>query len=160
MVVCVSFGAFFFECYGDHRDLHVLTHSFPTRRSSDLLAALRRRAEEHKFTLCVGRSHGIHAEPTTFGLKLAGHYAEFARNRARLAAARAEIATCAISGPVGTFPSIAPAVERHVAEKMGRNVAPVYTQNLPLDGHATFFSVLCVFAGSCATQALHIRPFP
>src|SRR3546814_8238485 len=79
-----------------------------------LLAALRRRAEEHKFTLCVGRSHGIHAEPTTFGLKLAGHYAEFARNRARLAAARAEIATCAISGPVGTFASIDPAVERHV----------------------------------------------
>src|SRR3546814_20031244 len=144
MVVCVSFGAFFFECYGDHRDLHVLTHSFPTRRSSDLLAALRRRAEEHKFTLCVGRSHGIHAEPTTFGLKLAGHYAEFARNRARLAAPRAEISTCAISVHVGTCARIDTAVQRHGAENTRLTVEPLSTTHLTLDRHAKFFQVLGV----------------
>ncbi|MET4698366.1 adenylosuccinate lyase [Constrictibacter sp. MBR-5] len=122
-----------------------------------LLVALRRRAEEHKFTLCIGRSHGIHAEPTTFGLKLAGHYAEFARNRARLAAARAEIATCAISGPVGTFASIDPAVERHVAEKMGLTVEPVSTQVIPRDRHAMFFSVLGVIASSVERLAVEVR---
>ncbi|MFN4089450.1 MAG: adenylosuccinate lyase [Alphaproteobacteria bacterium] len=122
-----------------------------------LLAALRRRAEEHKFTLCVGRSHGIHAEPTTFGLKLAGHYAEFARNRERLRAGRAEIATCAISGPVGTFASIDPAVERHVAEKMGLAVEPVSTQVIPRDRHAMYFSVLGVIASSVERLAVEVR---
>src|SRR3546814_18399222 len=110
------------------------------------LAARGGRAEEHKCTLCIGRGHGIHAEPTTFGLKLAGHYAEFALNRARLAAARAEIATCAISGPVGTFASIDPAVERHVAQKMGLTVEPVSPQIIPRDRHSMFFSVLGVIA--------------
>ena len=122
-----------------------------------LLAALRRRAFEHKYTVCVGRSHGIHAEPTTFGLKLAGHYAEFARNRARLEAARREIATCAISGPVGTFASIDPSVERHVAEKMGLTVEPVSTQVIPRDRHAMFFSVLAVIASSVERLAVEIR---
>ena len=122
-----------------------------------LLAALRRRAFEHKYTVCAGRSHGIHAEPTTFGLKLAGHYAEFARNRARLEAGRREIATCAISGPVGTFASIDPSVERHVAEKMGLTVEPVSTQVIPRDRHAMFFSVLAVIASSVERLAVEIR---
>ena len=99
----------------------------------ELLAALKRRAMEHKDTICVGRSHGIHAEPTTFGLKLAGFYAEFKRNRGRLLAARADIATCAISGAVGTFANIDPFVERYVAEKMGLAVEPVSTQVIPRD---------------------------
>ncbi len=105
-----------------------------------LLAALKRRAFEHKHTVCVGRSHGVHAEPTTFGLKLAQAYAEFDRNRARLAAARAEIATCAISGAVGTFASIDPAVEAHVAKEMGLVVEPISTQIIPRDRHAAFFA--------------------
>jgi hypothetical protein len=122
-----------------------------------LLAALEARAKEHKDTLCVGRSHGIHAEPTTFGLKLAGHYAAFARGRERLVRAREEIATCAISGAVGTFANIDPAVERHVAEKMGLKVEPVSTQVIPRDRHAAFFATLGVLASSIENLATEIR---
>ena len=122
-----------------------------------LLAALKARAKEHKDTLCVGRSHGIHAEPTTFGLKLAGHFAAFERGRERLIRAREEIATCAISGAVGTFANIDPAVERHVAEKMGLNVEPVSTQVIPRDRHAAFFATLGVLASSIENLATEIR---
>ncbi|MCH7555299.1 MAG: adenylosuccinate lyase, partial [Proteobacteria bacterium] len=122
-----------------------------------LLAALKRRAIEHKFTLCVGRSHAIHAEPTTFGVKLAGHYAAFARGRERLRAARAEIATCAISGAVGTFANIDPGVEAHVAEKLGLAVEPVSTQIIPRDRHAAFFATLGVIASSIENLAVEIR---
>jgi len=122
-----------------------------------LLAALEARAKEHKNTLCVGRSHGIHAEPTTFGLKLAGHYAAFARGRERLVRAREEIATCAISGAVGTFANIDPAVERHVAEKMGLSVEPISTQVIPRDRHAAFFATLGVLASSVENLATEIR---
>ena len=122
-----------------------------------LLAALERRAHEHKDTVCMGRSHGIHAEPTTFGLKLASHYAEFARNRERLAAARREVATCAISGAVGTFANIDPRVEAHVAERMGLAVEPVSTQVIPRDRHAMFFSILAVIASSVERLAVEIR---
>jgi adenylosuccinate lyase len=108
-------------------------------------------------TVCVGRSHGIHAEPTTFGLKLAGHYAAFARGRERLRAARAEIATCAISGAVGTFANVDPRVEAYVAEKMGLSVEPVSTQVIPRDRHAMFFSVLGVLASSIENLAIEIR---
>src|SRR6478735_3370152 len=111
-----------------------------------LLAALKTRAFEHKFTPTIGRSHGIHAEPTTFGLKLAGYYAEFKRNRARLVTARAEVATCAISGPVGTFASVDPRVEAFVAAKLGLTVEPVSTQVIPRDRHAAFFAALAVVA--------------
>ena len=122
-----------------------------------LLAALESRAREHKQTLCIGRSHAIHAEPTTFGLKLAGHYAEFARNRDRLAAARADVASCAISGAVGTFANIDPRVERHVAEKMGLTPEPVSTQIIPRDRHAMFFATLGVIASSAERLAVEIR---
>ncbi|MEO0719091.1 MAG: adenylosuccinate lyase, partial [Pseudomonadota bacterium] len=122
-----------------------------------LLAALKRRAYEHKDTVCIGRSHGIHAEPTTFGLKLAQAYAEFDRCRARLHAARAEIATCAISGAVGTFANIDPTVEAHVAEKMGLTPEPVSTQVIPRDRHAMFFSVLAVIASSVERLSVEIR---
>jgi adenylosuccinate lyase len=122
-----------------------------------LLAALKTRAEEHKFTPTIGRSHGIHAEPTTFGVKLAGHYAEFARNRERLEAARAEIATCAISGAVGTFANIDPAVEEHVASAMGLAPETVSTQVIPRDRHAMYFSVLAVIASSAERLAVEIR---
>ena len=122
-----------------------------------LLESLKRRAYQHKMTLCVGRSHGIHAEPTTFGLKLAGHYAEFARNRERLSAARREIATCAISGAVGTFANIDPFVERYVAEKMGLDVEPISTQVIPRDRHAMFFAALAVTASSVERLATEIR---
>ncbi len=122
-----------------------------------LLAALEARALEHKHTLCLGRSHGIHAEPTTFGLKLLGHYAAFRRNRRRLERARAEVATCAISGAVGTFATIDPAVERHVAEKLGLAVEPVSTQVIPRDRHAAFFATLGVVAASVENLALEIR---
>ena len=120
-------------------------------------AALKRRAFEHKGTLCVGRSHGVHAEPTSFGLKLVGHYAEFARAAERLAAARREIATCAISGPVGTFASVDPAVEAHVAERMGLAPEPVSTQVIPRDRHAMYFAVLGVIAGAIERLAVEIR---
>lgn len=122
-----------------------------------LAASLKRRAMEHKHTICVGRSHGIHAEPTTFGLKLAGFYAEFRRNRGRLLAARADIATCAISGAVGTFANIDPFVERYVAEKMGLAVEPVSTQVIPRDRHAAFFATLGVIASSIERLAVEIR---
>jgi adenylosuccinate lyase len=122
-----------------------------------VLAALNRRAVEHKLTPTIGRSHGIHAEPTTFGLKLAGHYAEFARGRERLVAARKEIATCAISGAVGTFANIDPAVEAHVAKKMGLAVEPVSTQIIPRDRHAMFFATLGVIAGAVERLSVEIR---
>src|SRR5277367_1999691 len=122
-----------------------------------LLAALKRRAFEHKYTPTVGRSHGIHAEPTTFGLKLAGHYAEFARNRDRLVAARKEIATCAISGAVGTFANIDPAVEAHVAEKLGLEPEPISTQVIPRDRHAQFFMTLALIGAGVERLATEIR---
>ncbi len=122
-----------------------------------LLAALERRAHEHKLTPTIGRSHGIHAEPTTFGLKLAGHYAAFARARQRLKAAWAEIATCAISGAVGTFANIDPRVEAHVAKKLKLAPELVSTQIIPRDRHAMFFATLGVIAASIENLALEIR---
>jgi adenylosuccinate lyase len=122
-----------------------------------LLAALKRRAYEHKLTPTIGRSHGIHAEPTTFGLKLAQGYAEFSRARARLAAARAEISTCAISGAVGTFANIDPRVEEYVARKMGLTPEPISTQVIPRDRHAAFFAALGVVASSVERLAVEIR---
>jgi len=141
------------------------TFSVQLARASDvllsgidgLLAAIKVRALEHKFTPTIGRSHGIHAEPMTFGLKLAQAYAEFARNRERLAAARREIATCAISGAVGTFANIDPRVEAHVAEKMGLAVEPVSTQVIPRDRHAMYFATLGVIASSIERLAIEIR---
>ena len=122
-----------------------------------LLAVLKRRAVEHKLTLTIGRSHGIHAEPTTFGLKLAGFYAEFARARRRLEEARAEIAVCAISGAVGTFANIDPGIEEHVAKQLGLACEPVSTQVIPRDRHAFFFAALGVIAGSVERLATEIR---
>jgi len=122
-----------------------------------LLAAIKKRAFEHKMTPTIGRSHGIHAEPTTFGLKLAQAYAEFDRNRARLVAAREEIATCAISGAVGTFANIDPSVELHVADKMGLVAEPVSTQVIPRDRHAMFFATLGVIASSIERLATEVR---
>jgi adenylosuccinate lyase len=122
-----------------------------------LMAALKRRAYEHKFTPTIGRSHGIHAEPTTFGVKLAGFYAEFARARARLITARGEIATCAISGAVGTFANVSPVVEAHVAKQMGLSVEPISTQVIPRDRHAAFFTALAVVASSLERLATEIR---
>ncbi len=122
-----------------------------------VLAALKRRAFEYKMTPVVGRSHGIHAEPTTFGLKLASAYAEFTRGRERLVAARREIATCAISGAVGTFAQIAPAVEVHVAKAMGLEVEPISTQVIPRDRHAMYFATLAVIAASMERLATEIR---
>jgi adenylosuccinate lyase len=122
-----------------------------------LLAVLKRRAFEHKMTLTVGRSHGIHAEPVTFGLKLASYYAEFDRNRTRLLAAREEIATCAISGAVGTFAQIDPRVEEYVAAKLGLRPEPISTQVIPRDRHAAYFSTLGVIAASVERLATEIR---
>ena len=122
-----------------------------------LLAALKRRAYEHKDTITIGRSHGIHAEPTTFGVKLAEAYAEFTRNRARLVAARDEIATAAISGAIGTFANIDPSVEEYVAEKLGLSIEPVSTQVIPRDRHAMFFATLGVIASSIERVAVEIR---
>ncbi len=122
-----------------------------------LLAVIERRAHEHKLTPTIGRSHGIHAEPVTFGLKLAQAYAEFDRNRTRLIAARAEIATCAISGAVGTFANIDPRVEAHVAGKLGLAIEPVSTQVIPRDRHAAFFSTLGVIASSIERLATEVR---
>lgn len=141
------------------------TFSVQLARASDLLiadidkllAALKVRALEHKDTLTIGRSHGIHAEPTTFGVKLAQAYAEFERCRARMVAARAEIATCAISGAVGTFANIDPYVEEHVAAKLGLAVEPVSTQVIPRDRHAMFFAVLGVIASSIERLSIEIR---
>ena len=123
----------------------------------DLLAAIERRAFEHKMTPSIGRSHGIHAEPVTFGLKMAEAYAEFSRARKRLVAAREEIATCAISGAVGTFANIDPRVEEHVAAKMGLTPEPVSTQVIPRDRHAMFFATLGVVASSVERLAIEIR---
>jgi adenylosuccinate lyase len=122
-----------------------------------VLAALKARAYEHKQTPTIGRSHGIHAEPTTFGLKLAGHYAEFARNRARLVAARAEIAVVQISGAVGTFAHIDPRVEEYVAAKLGLTPEPVSTQVIPRDRHAMFFATLAVIASGIERLATEVR---
>src|SRR5687767_4923857 len=122
-----------------------------------LLEVLKRRAVEHKLTPTIGRSHGIHAEPVTFGLKLAQAYAEFDRNRARLAAARDDIATCAISGAVGTFANIDPAVEEHVAKELGLKPEPTSTQVIPRDRHAMFFATLGVIASSIERLAVEIR---
>lgn len=122
-----------------------------------LLAALKKRAYEHKQTITIGRSHGIHAEPTTFGIKLAEAHAEFARAKARLEAARAEIATCAISGAVGTFANIDPSVEIYVAEQLGLSVEPVSTQVIPRDRHAMYFATLGVIASSIERLATEIR---
>ena len=122
-----------------------------------LLAALRARAEEHKQTICIGRSHGIHAEPTTFGLKLAGHYAEFSRGLHRLKSAREEIATCAISGAVGTFATIDPRVEAYVSEKLQLAPEPISTQVIPRDRHATFVATLAIIASGVERLATEIR---
>ncbi len=122
-----------------------------------VLAALKRRAYEHRLTPTVGRSHAIHAEPTTFGLKLAGHYAEFQRAKERLAMARFEIATCAISGAVGTFANVAPEVEAYVADKLGLAVEPISTQVIPRDRHAAYFATLAVVASSIERLAIEIR---
>ena len=123
----------------------------------ELLAVLKRRAYEHKMTPTIGRSHGIHAEPVTFGLKLAQAYAEFARNRERLVAARRDIATCAISGAVGTFANIDPQVEAHVAKELGLEIEPTSTQVIPRDRHAMFFATLGVIASSVERLAVEIR---
>jgi len=122
-----------------------------------LLEVIKRRALEHKLTPTIGRSHGIHAEPVTFGLKLAQAYAEFSRNRERLVAARRDIATCAISGAVGTFANIDPRVEAHVAEKLGLAVEPVSTQVIPRDRHALYFATLGVIASSIERLATEVR---
>jgi adenylosuccinate lyase len=122
-----------------------------------LLEVLKRRAIEHKLTPTIGRSHGIHAEPVTFGLKMAQAYAEFARNRERLVAARKDVATCAISGAVGTFANIDPRVEAHVAAKLGLSVEPVSTQVIPRDRHAMFFATLGVIASSIERLATEVR---
>ena len=134
-------------------------------RASDLLIAdidqlldvIKRRAFEHKLTPTIGRSHGIHAEPVTFGLKMAEAYAEFSRCKARLIAARAEVATCAISGAVGTFANIDPQVEEHVADKLGLAIEPVSTQVIPRDRHAMFFATLGVIASSIERLAVEVR---
>ncbi|MGP1274978.1 MAG: adenylosuccinate lyase [Caulobacterales bacterium] len=134
-------------------------------RASDLLlagmdrvlAALKKRAFEHKMTVCIGRSHGIHAEPTTMGLKFARFYAEFARNRERLVRAREEVATCAISGAIGTFANVDPAVEAHVAGKLGLAVEPISTQVIPRDRHANFFAVLGLIASAIENIAVEVR---
>ena len=135
------------------------------KRSADLLlegvdevcAALKARAYEHKYTLCIGRSHGIHAEPTTMGLKFARFFAEFSRNRDRLLSARKEISTCAISGAVGTFANIDPGVEAYVAEKMGLAVEPISTQVIPRDRHAYYFAILGLIASAVENIATEIR---
>jgi adenylosuccinate lyase len=146
-------------------DVNDTTLAVQLSRATDLLiedvdlvlAALKRRAFEHRLTPCVGRSHAIHAEPTTFGLKLAGHYAEFQRAKERLAMAKFEIATCAVSGAVGTFANVAPEVEAYVADKMGLAVEPVSTQVIPRDRHAAWFAALAVVASSIERLAVEIR---
>jgi adenylosuccinate lyase len=146
-------------------DVNDTTLAVQLSRATDLLiedvdlvlAALKRRAMEHKLTPTVGRSHAIHAEPTTFGLKLAGHYAEFQRAKERLAMAKFEIATCAISGAVGTFANVSPEVEAYVAEQMGLAVEPVSTQVIPRDRHAAYFAALAVVASSIERLAVEIR---
>ena len=146
-------------------DILDTTLSVQMARATDLLligmdrvlAALKKRAEEHKYTITIGRSHGIHAEPTTFGVKLARFYAEFARGRERLVKAREEIAVCAISGAIGTFANIDPKVEAHVADKMGLAIEPVSSQIIPRDRHAAYFAALGVVASSIENIAVEIR---
>ncbi len=146
-------------------DILDTTLSVQLARATDLLlvgmdrvlAALKKRAEEHKYTITIGRSHGIHAEPTTFGVKLARFYAEFARGRERLLTAREEIAVCAISGAIGTFANIDPKVEEHVAAKMGLSIEPVSSQIIPRDRHAAYFAALGVIASSIENVAVEIR---
>ena len=146
-------------------DLLDTTLAIQLTQASDLLLAdvdevlrqLERRAREHAHTVCIGRSHGIHAEPTTFGLKLAGHHAEFQRARRRLATAREEIATCALSGAVGTFANIDPRVEAMVAERFGLRPEPISTQVVPRDRHAAFTAALAVVAGAVERLAVEIR---
>jgi len=146
-------------------DILDTTTSVQLARATDLLlvgmdrilAALKKRAEEHKHTITIGRSHGIHAEPTTMGLKFARFYAEFARGRERLVTARKEIAVCAISGAIGTFANIDPSVEAHVAKEMGLEVEPVSTQVIPRDRHAAYFAALGVIASSIENVAVEIR---
>ena len=123
----------------------------------NILKVLKRQSRKYKFTPCMGRSHGIHAEPITFGLKLASFYEEFKRNRKRLLQAIEEVSTCAISGAVGTFANISPNVERHVAKKLGLKVEPISTQIIPRDRHAFYFSVLGIIAGSIERVAIEIR---
>ena len=122
-----------------------------------ILSILKRQAKKYKFTPCIGRSHGIHAEPITFGLKLASFYEEFKRNRKRLVDAIEEVSTCAISGAVGTFANINPSVEKHVAKKLGLKVEPISTQIIPRDRHAFYFSVLGIIAGSIERVSIEIR---
>ena len=122
-----------------------------------ILKVLKKQAKKHKYTPCMGRSHGIHAEPITFGLKLASFYEEFKRNKKRLVDAIDEISTCAISGAVGTFANINPNVEKHVAKKLGLKVEPISTQVIPRDRHAFYFSILGIIAGSVERVAIEIR---
>ena len=124
---------------------------------NQLLASIKHQAIKHKYTLCIGRSHGIHAEPTTFGLKMLTFYQEFLRNKKRLNNSIKEISTCAISGAVGTFANIDPSVERHVAKKLKLNVEPISTQIIPRDRHAQFFSTLGIIASSIERLATEIR---
>lgn len=146
-------------------DILDTTLSVQLARATDLLlvgmdrvlAALEKRAKEHKYTITIGRSHGIHAEPTTMGIKLARFHAEFARSRARLVTAREEIAVCAISGAIGTFANIDPSVEEHVAKKMDLAIEPVSTQVIPRDRHAAYFAALGVVASSIENIAVEIR---
>ena len=146
-------------------DILDTTLSIQLQRASDILLndletlmkTLKRRSIEHKNTISIGRSHGIHAEPVTFGLKLAGYYAEFRRNKKRLIQAREEISTCAISGAVGTFANINPNVEKYVAKKLNLKVEPISTQVIPRDRHAFYFSVLAIIAGSIERVATEIR---
>ena len=122
-----------------------------------VLAALKKRAEEHKTTICIGRSHGIHGEPTTFGVKLAGHYAAFKRAKERMLRAKEEVSTCAISGAVGTYATTPPDVEAYIADKLGLNLETVSTQVIPRDRHAMFFATLAVIASSIENLAVEIR---
>ena len=123
----------------------------------DLLSSIKKQSVKHKFTLCIGRSHGIHAEPTTFGLKLLTFYAEFSRNKKRLRQAIEEISTCAISGAVGTFANIDPRIEKYVAKKLKLRIEPISTQIIPRDRHAYFFSILGIIASSIERFAVEIR---
>ena len=123
----------------------------------DLLSSIKKQSIKHKFTLCIGRSHGIHAEPTTFGLKLLTFYAEFSRNKKRLQQAIDEISTCAISGAVGTFANIDPRIEKYVAKKLKLRIEPISTQIIPRDRHAYFFSILGIIASSIERFAVEIR---
>ena len=122
-----------------------------------ILKVLKRQAKKYKLTPCMGRSHGIHAEPVTFGLKLASFYEEFKRNRKRLKDAIDEVSTCAISGAVGTFANVDPKVEKHVAKKLGLKVEPISSQVIPRDRHAFYFSVLGIIAGSIERIAIEIK---